>query len=91
MRNELEASFLYPLRSNAGLASRISHFEILDGDWKEMLRYQEAVKAVAAAQIQDVARRTFAASNRTVAVLARPRAEGADEPAQGVAAPAPEK
>ncbi len=89
VRGQLEASFLYPLRSNQGLASQISYFEILDGDWKDLLKDRDALLAVTAAQVQDVARRTFTSSNRTVATLARPSgAEGASRP-DGAAAPAP--
>jgi predicted Zn-dependent peptidase len=84
IRNQLEAAFLYPLRSNQGLAGQLSSFEILDGDWKQMIKYRDAVRAVTAAQVQEVARRTFAASNRTVAVLARPH----PAPPEPAAAPA---
>ena len=72
VRSQLEASFLYPLRSNQGLASQISYFEILDGDWRDLLRYRDALLAVTPAQVQDVVRRTLTPSNRTVAVLTRP-------------------
>jgi predicted Zn-dependent peptidase len=74
IRNQLEASQIYPLRSNPGLASQISYFEILTGDWKEMLENYAAIKAVTPAQVRDVARRTFTPSNRTVAVLVGPAA-----------------
>ncbi len=87
VRNQLEASYLYPLRSNQGLAAQLSYFEILDGDWKEMLKYREVLRAVTAAQVREVARRTFTASNRSVAILAKP--QGALQPASGApAAPA---
>jgi len=75
-RNQLEASFLYPLRSNEGLASQLSFFEIITGDWKNLSLYEQAIKSVTAAQVQDAARRTSVASNRTVAVLSRPPAAG---------------
>lgn len=84
VRSQLEASFLYPLRSNQGLASQISYFEILDGDWKDLLRYRDVLLAVTPAQVQDVARRTLTPSNRTVAVLTRPAAR--QEPPPGGAA-----
>jgi predicted Zn-dependent peptidase len=72
IRNQLEASYLYPLRSNAGLAGQLSFYEILLHDWRELLRYKEALLAVTPERVREVARRTFTASNRTVAVLARP-------------------
>jgi predicted Zn-dependent peptidase len=95
VRNQFEASRLYPLRSNSGLASQLSQYEILAGDWKQLLADQAAIRKVTAAQIQDVARRTFDATNRTVVIRARPGetgpAAGEAEPGAGapVAAPAP--
>ena len=72
IRNQVEASFLYPLRSNAGLASQLSYFEIMTGDWKNLGVYKEALLATTPARVQEIARRTFVSSNLTVAVLARP-------------------
>ncbi len=71
IRNQVEASFLYPLRSNAGLASQLSYFEILTGDWKNMGVYKQALLAATPVSVQELARRTFISSNLTVAVLAR--------------------
>jgi len=74
IRNQMEAAFLYPLRSNAGLASQLSYYEITTGDWHDLLRYYEAIKATTPVQVRDVARRTFQPSQRTVATLQRPAA-----------------
>jgi predicted Zn-dependent peptidase len=79
VRNQLEASYLYPLRSNSGLASQLSYYEILLDDWRELLRYKEALLAVTPARVREVAGRTFTAANRTVAVLARPAAAAPGE------------
>ena len=73
IRNQVEASFLYPLRSNAGLASQLSYFEVLTGDWNNMTAYKQALIATTPARVQEVARKTFVPSNLTVAVLSRPR------------------
>ncbi len=86
-RNQIKASFLYPLRSNEGLASQLSYFEIITGDWKNLNVYEQAITSVTAAQLQDAARRTFVDSNRTVAVLARPRAAADSGGAAAAAAP----
>ena len=77
IRNQVEASFLYPLRSNAGLASQLSYFEILTGDWNNLTAYKQALIATTPARVQEVARKTFVPSNLTVATLSRPRT-GAD-------------
>jgi len=92
VRNQLQASFLYPLRSNEGLAAQLSYYEILTGDWKNLNVYAASLQAVTAAQVQDVARRVFTDANRTVAVLARPAggspaAAGAPPAKVGTAAP----
>jgi predicted Zn-dependent peptidase len=80
IRNQLEASFLYPLRSNSGLASQLSYFEILTGDWKNLGVYKEALMATTPSKVQELAHRTFTARNRTVAILSRtPAAGGAGE------------
>jgi predicted Zn-dependent peptidase len=88
IKNQLQASFLYPLRSNPGLAAQLSYYEILTGDWKNLNVYAAALQATTAAQVQDAARRTFVPSNRPVAVLARPPAGGDKTPGAGDAATA---
>ena len=73
IKNQLRASFLYPLRSNQGLAAQLSYYEILTGDWKNLNAYEAAIQSATVKQVQDAARRVFIPSNRTVAVLARPQ------------------
>ena len=94
IHNQIESAAIYDLRSSSGLASQLTFFEILTGDWRNLLRRDEALKAVTPAQLQAAARRTFTASNRTVAWLERPASgtapEGAPPPVgAGDAAPAP--
>jgi len=90
VKNQLQASFLYPLRSNPGLAAQLSYYEILTGDWKNLNAYASALQTTTAAQVRDAARRTFVASNRTVATLARPQESGARTAGtDGGASPAP--
>ena len=83
IRNQVETSFLYSLRSNQGLAWQLSYYEILTGKWENLLRYQKEVTGVTPERLQDVAARTFVPSNRTVAVRVRPQpsdgSEGAPE------------
>ena len=91
IRNQVEAASVYPLRSNAGLAAQLTYFEILTGDWKGLPAYVAAIKAVSAAQVREVARRTFTPANRTVAILQRPAPAARDAPAApGAEARAPE-
>ena len=85
IRNQVEAGAIYALRSNRGLASQLSYYEILTGDWRDMIRTQEAVKAVTSRRVQEVARRVFVRRNRTVATLAR-AVKTDDQPPQSTAA-----
>jgi predicted Zn-dependent peptidase len=79
VRNQIESDAVYAQRTNMGLASRLTQFEILTGDWRGMLARDQALLKVTPTQIQEVARRAFVPSNRTVAWLVRPQAEGAAE------------
>jgi predicted Zn-dependent peptidase len=72
VRNQFRSDTVYEIRGNTGLADELSLFAILAGDWRALLRRNEALLAVTPAQVQEVTRRTFVARNRTVAVLERP-------------------
>ena len=75
VRAQVESDAVYELRGNMGIAGRLTQFAALTGDWRNMLRRDAAVLRVTAEQVQQVARRTFTAANRTVATLERPAAE----------------
>ena len=92
VRNQFRSDSVYEIRGNAGLADELSMFAILTGDWRALLRRNEALLAVTPAQVQEVTRRTFVARNRTVAVLERPAPPGerdanGDEPPAAGGAP----
>lgn len=73
--NNLDASLLRSLRSNSGLASRLSYFHAVAGDWRYVLRLRDRMAAVTPADIQRVARQYLVPSNRTVATLVKPTKE----------------
>ncbi|HEV8198591.1 MAG TPA: pitrilysin family protein [Candidatus Polarisedimenticolia bacterium] len=81
VRAQIESDSVYQLRGNMGLAGQLTQFALLTGDWRTMIRRDEQLKAITAKQVQEVARQTFTAANRTVATLERPADEG-DKPAQ---------
>jgi predicted Zn-dependent peptidase len=83
VRAQIESDSVYDMRSNMGLAGALTQFAVLTGDWHNMMRRDEQLKAVTAAQVQDVARRTFTEANRTVATLERPGGEQADDSSSG--------
>jgi len=67
--NQSEAAFVRQLRSNSGLASQLSYFEVLAGDWRYVLDQIEAVRSVTAEDIQRVVQTYLTKRNRTVAEL----------------------
>ena len=74
VRAQVESDGVYELRGNMGIASRLTQFAALTGDWRDSLRRDAAILQVTAEQVRDVARRTFTEANRTVATLERPGA-----------------
>lgn len=59
VKNNLDASFIYPLQSNSGLASQLAFYEILTGDWKYIYHLQDRVHAINAEDVKRVAKKYF--------------------------------
>ena len=76
----VRADVLRSFESGSGLASFLAYNETFAGGWESVFRDLERYDTVTAAEIRDVARRTFRAENRTVATLVTETAENA--PAQ---------
>ncbi len=73
--NNLDADLMRGLRSNSGLASQLSMYQALAGDWRYILKSRDKVAVVTAADVQRVATQYFTKSNRTVAVLVKKGSE----------------
>lgn len=67
--NQLEAEFVRMLDSNQGLASMLTYFDVVAGDWKYILRQREMVKKITADDIMRVANKYFTAENKVVGYL----------------------
>lgn len=67
--NQLRAEFIRDLSSNSGMASRLSYYEIITGDYRYMTRYVEMIEKVAPKDIMAAAKKYLTEENRTVAVL----------------------
>jgi predicted Zn-dependent peptidase len=67
--NQLRAEFIRDLSSNSGLASRLSYYEIITGDYRYMTRYVEMIEKVTPKDILAAAKKYLVEENRTVAVL----------------------
>lgn len=69
--NQLRSEFIRGLSSNSGLASQLSYYEIITGDYRYMTRYVEMIEKIAPKDIQEAAKKYFTEENRTVAVLVK--------------------
>ena len=72
VKNQLQASFIRGLESNAGLASQLSYFKIISGDWRYLEKHGEIIDKITPSDIQAVAKKYLTAENRTAARLVRP-------------------
>jgi len=71
VRNQIQADFIRALDSNFGLASQLSYFQVVAGDWKYVVRSIAEIDKVTAQDVQRVASQYFVKENRTVAAILR--------------------
>lgn len=71
VKNQIDADLIRSLKSNAGLAAKLTTFEALAGTWKYILQNRERIKKAAADDIMRVAKKYFTNENRTVAILVK--------------------
>lgn len=67
-KNQIEASFIFGQDSNYTKAMNTGMFEMLGG-WRLIDTYLEGIRNVTPADVQAVARKYFAAANKTVGIL----------------------
>lgn len=72
VRNQSDAQLVRSLESNMGMAYRLANGEVLAGDWKYILTYQEALKKVTADDVMRVVNKYLTKSNRSVISLVKP-------------------
>ena len=65
--NQIDAELIRNLGSNAGMASLLAQTEVIEGNWKDLITYQEALHKVTPADVERVAQEIFKKANRTVA------------------------
>lgn len=68
-KNLLQAEFVEALKTNNGVAGQLASYEHVFGDWREMFREQDRIRAVTAADCRRVAKATFVPERRTVVEL----------------------
>lgn len=69
--NQIEAGFIRGLGSNSGMASRMTYFETIAGDWRYLLNHPKEIRKVTPQDIMRVAKKYLIKRNRTVAVLVK--------------------
>jgi predicted Zn-dependent peptidase len=69
VKNRMRADSIRELASNEGMASRLSYYEAVAGDWRYIIRHLEVIDRITAEDVRRVARTYLIPENRTVAVL----------------------
>ncbi|MBN1164752.1 MAG: insulinase family protein [Candidatus Krumholzibacteriota bacterium] len=69
VKNSLEADFVRSMQTVNGKATKIGRYEILLGDYREMLQVPARYRAVTSEDIREVARKYFKSENRNVVTL----------------------
>jgi predicted Zn-dependent peptidase len=64
-----KANLLRGLESNSDIATMLAGYQMLTGDWRNLFKNLDKINAVTAADIQELARKTFVPDNRTIAYI----------------------
>ena len=67
--NNLDAYLVRSLRSNSGLASQLTYFQAIAGDWNYLVHIRDRMAAITQEDIQRVATQYLVKRNRVVATL----------------------
>jgi len=67
--NKTEASMVFDLSSNRGVARAIDYYQTIFGDWRYLPRYMNEVKNVTVDDVREVLKKYFTPENRTVGIL----------------------
>jgi zinc protease len=68
-KNQMLAAKYRQLKTIAGRASLLGHYEVVLGDYRKLFSVDKQLEAITAADIQRVAKKYFVEKNRTVASL----------------------
>jgi predicted Zn-dependent peptidase len=68
-KNQIKADFLRGLSSNSGIASMLSYFEVIAGDYRYITNQIKIIDTITAEDIRRTAHKYLTAENRTVATL----------------------
>ena len=68
-KTRIRADLIYELRSNRGLASQLTFYQVVTGDWRNLFRQTERIEKVTAEDIKRVANEYFTDKNKTVGTV----------------------
>jgi predicted Zn-dependent peptidase len=69
IKNQLQADFIRGLKSNDGLASQLSYYQIVCNNWRYLEQHLAMIDKITAKDVQNIATQYLTAGNRTVARL----------------------
>jgi predicted Zn-dependent peptidase len=67
--NRIEASMVFDLDTNMGIARLLSYYQTIFDDWRYVVRYMDRVRAITVDDIKKTLDKYFVESNRTVGML----------------------
>ncbi len=68
-KNNVRATLIRQLDSNAGLAEQLAFYEVVEGDWRNLFKEPEDIRKVTPEDIEQVVKQYFTKTNRTVAEI----------------------
>jgi len=72
VKKQTRMDYLSGLRTNSGLSFQLGYYATVGGDWKMAEEFPKQIEAVAAADVQRVAKKYLVDTNRTVVYLVPP-------------------
>jgi len=73
VRNRVIVDRARTIQSNAGLASTLSYFEAVVGDWRYVVDHPKQIESITAEDVQRVAKQYFTPQNAVFVDLSRTR------------------
>ena len=79
VKNQIDADLVYSLQSNSGLASKLSYYQSLTGDWTYLYDLQDRVHKITADDVKRVAKKYFVATGQVTAFYQKNQPQDGDK------------